>query len=55
MNVSAGEMTSSPGIDAGQPEAGMQSGGAVDDRDGAFGAGEFREHVLEAVDELADR
>ena len=55
MNVSAGDITSSPGFDAGQPEAGVQRRGAVDDRDRAPGAGDFRQHVLEAVDELADR
>ena len=43
------------GFDAGQREAGMQRRGAVDDGDGALGAGDFVQHALEAVDELADR
>jgi hypothetical protein len=33
----------------------MQGRGAVDDGDGAPGAGDFFQHALEAVDELADR
>ncbi|MHC2315720.1 hypothetical protein ACVIHC_002766 [Bradyrhizobium diazoefficiens] len=43
------------GLDAGEPEAGVQRRGAVDDGDGAPGARHFLQHALETVDERADR